>query len=304
MQQEKQLEIKTDFSQALSVFNHLTRISLNGTLLDYSPMKNSCSDGLGEAQMSKTTLENSGHIPLNPRKILMVTRDMAFSAALYNHCVHLAERLSYDLVGLSVDTRFDGALFENHARRSAKSVQEASRKKGVRFEHLVRTGELGIWIEEITREIKRVEIVVVDMNGDDEEIRGLTVPVISVVSKEKGGKEMTVHAKSSKLKTVLHLAGYGAVSAAAYAAVFTHTDAVMQLFTRGGWYASLPIATVLAISFVYGAFASSLWSMLGVEAHKRDHVRRTERKVIEKRKQLRKRPRLYAYINPFHRIDM
>ena len=37
----------------------------------------------------------------------------------------------------------------------------------------------------------------------------------------------------------------GVVSACLYAAVFTHADLVMQLFTRGGIYAALPVATVL-----------------------------------------------------------
>jgi hypothetical protein len=42
---------------------------------------------------------------------------------------------------------------------------------------------------------------------------------------------------------------------------------------------------------------------LGIEAMRKDRVRESERKVIEKRKTLRKRPRMYAYVNPFHRID-
>ncbi|MHC1727116.1 MAG: LapA family protein [Syntrophobacteraceae bacterium] len=236
----------------------------------------------------------------------MVSREGVFSAALKDDCVHLAERLKYDLVGLSIDTRLDGRSFEALASESAKRVRVEARKRGVRFEHIIRAGDLGSWIEEIIREIKRVELAVVDIEADSEEIRGITVPVISVISSSnrKGGRVMAVQAGSSKVKAAVQMAGCGALSAVAYAAVFTNTDTVMQLFTRGGWYASLPIATVLAISFVYGAFASSLWSLLGIEAHKRDHVRQTERKIIEKRNQLRKRPRLYAYINPFHRIDM
>jgi hypothetical protein len=39
----------------------------------------------------------------------------------------------------------------------------------------------------------------------------------------------------------------------------------MQFFTKGGYYAALPIATVFVFSFAHGAFASSLWSVLGIE---------------------------------------
>ncbi len=58
----------------------------------------------------------------------------------------------------------------------------------------------------------------------------------------------------------------GALTAALYAAVFWHSDAVLQLFTKGGVYAALPIATVFVFSFAHGAFASNLWSLLGIEA--------------------------------------
>lgn len=59
---------------------------------------------------------------------------------------------------------------------------------------------------------------------------------------------------------------YGMLSVALYAAVFSYSDAVLQLFTRGGAYAALPIATVFVFSFAHGGFASNLWSLLGVEA--------------------------------------
>ena len=115
---------------------------------------------------------------------------------------------------------------------------------------------------------------------------------------------MSARSESSKARAIGKTVGYGVASAACYAAVFTNSDTVMQVFSRGGWYAALPIATVLAISFVHGAFAHNLWSLLGIEAFKRDQVRETEHKVIQKRKQQRKRPRAYAYVNPFHRIDL
>ncbi len=109
--------------------------------------------------------------------------------------------------------------------------------------------------------------------------------------------------KSSKAVVIGKTAGYGVLSAAFCAAAFTHSDTLAQICSRGSWYAALPIATVLAFSFVHGAFAHNLWSAMGIEAFKRDQVRQTEHKVVEKRKQQRQRPRVYAHVNPFHRID-
>ena len=63
--------------------------------------------------------------------------------------------------------------------------------------------------------------------------------------------------------------GLGLGSVALYAAVFTNSDTVMKYFTKGGIFAALPIVTVFAFSFVHGAFASNLWSLLGIEATKK-----------------------------------
>ncbi len=71
---------------------------------------------------------------------------------------------------------------------------------------------------------------------------------------------------ASKKKPVGKTALYGVITACLYAAVFTHSDSVLQLFSLGGIYAALPIATVFVFSFAHGAFASNLWSCLGIEA--------------------------------------
>lgn len=68
--------------------------------------------------------------------------------------------------------------------------------------------------------------------------------------------------KKPMAKTVL----YGIGTAILYAAVFSHSDYVSQLFSVGGMYAALPIGTVFVFSFAHGAFASNLWSVLGIEA--------------------------------------
>ncbi|MBG0775151.1 MAG: hypothetical protein H0S85_01790 [Desulfovibrionaceae bacterium] len=62
---------------------------------------------------------------------------------------------------------------------------------------------------------------------------------------------------------------FGIASVALYAAVFTNSDTVLDVCSRGGFYNVLPIATVLLFSYVHGSFASNVWSALGIEASSR-----------------------------------
>jgi hypothetical protein len=70
------------------------------------------------------------------------------------------------------------------------------------------------------------------------------------------------------------------------------TRAPSCVFHKGGIYAALPIVTVFAVSFVHGAFASNLWSLLGVEATKK-----TQPRVAPKRPAPRKRPRPQLHLD-------
>ena len=80
---------------------------------------------------------------------------------------------------------------------------------------------------------------------------------------------------------------YGLLAAGLYAAIFWQEDLVMKYFTRGGWYAALPIATVFIFSLAHGSFANYLWSALGIEAtRKKTAVRPEKARPVE-----RKRPR-------------
>ena len=100
------------------------------------------------------------------------------------------------------------------------------------------------------------------------------------------------HAKASRSKLFGKTIGLGLGVAALYAAVFTNSATVMKYFTKGGIYAALPIVTVFAVSFVHGAFASNLWSLLGIEATKK-----TQPRVAPKRPAPRKRPRPQIQLN-------
>lgn len=61
----------------------------------------------------------------------------------------------------------------------------------------------------------------------------------------------------------------GIFSIALFTALFTHQDLVSSAFTRGGWYAFLPIGTALIFSFVHGSFTGHFWTVMGIEAAKK-----------------------------------
>jgi hypothetical protein len=97
-----------------------------------------------------------------------------------------------------------------------------------------------------------------------------------------------------KKKPVVKMTVYGALSASLYAAVFLNQGAITALFTRGAWYAALPIATAFAISFVHGGFTNYFWSVLGIEATKKSLRIQPEVKRFYDRERPQPRPRLRA----------
>ncbi len=58
---------------------------------------------------------------------------------------------------------------------------------------------------------------------------------------------------------------WGLGSACLLALVFVNEDLVTDLFTRGKWFAALPIASVFIFTFVHSAFAHNFLSALGIE---------------------------------------
>lgn len=82
------------------------------------------------------------------------------------------------------------------------------------------------------------------------------------------------------------MALFGVLTAGLYGAVFANSDWVMEHFTRGAWYAALPVATAFLFSFVHGAFASNLWSVLGVGVTRRPAQPRPKksRRIIGRRR--------------------
>jgi hypothetical protein len=173
-------------------------------------------------------------------------------------------------------------------------VESELASQGIHGEHVVKFEGLAGAIKDLNHEVKRIDFVITDAGIRDEEITGeIPLPVFSI-SGYQGEKVMAKehHETASRSKLIGRTVGLGLASAALYAAVFTHSGTVMKYFTKGGIFAALPIITVFAVSFVHGAFASNLWSVLGIQATKKVQPR-----VAPKRPTPRKRPRPQLQLN-------
>ena len=85
---------------------------------------------------------------------------------------------------------------------------------------------------------------------------------------------------------------FGALSLAMYTVFFMNSALVMTYFTKGMYYAALPIAAAFAFSFVHATFAGNVWSLLGIEASKKQIQPRPTAQPRPVRTQ-RPRPRVY-----------
>lgn len=79
---------------------------------------------------------------------------------------------------------------------------------------------------------------------------------------------MAHSSKIQKKKPYLQMIIFGAISLTSYIVLFANEAWVTDTYTKGGYYAAYPIATAFWFSFMHGAFASNLISVLGLEAKK------------------------------------
>jgi len=252
------------------------------------------------------------------RKILVMVEEGFLSESVMDYAILVAGRLDYDILALNIvpegkENSFSAGYAEPNEALNKSEVYSGrvfkikAASKGIRFDYLVRFGGSGEAAGKLIHEIKRIEFVITGSDEIKEKIAAeVTIPVFSVLSNNhiKGGKIMEEEIR--KKKPIGKTVGYGALTAVLYAAVFTNADTITNYFTKGSWYAALPIATVFIFSFAHGAFASNLWSLLGIEAVRKDvkvvTAEKTVHEDIRAKKSARKRPRARAYINPFHRI--
>jgi hypothetical protein len=236
------------------------------------------------------------------RKILVISREPTFSEGVVDYAVNLAERLGYDLIAMNVGLdetqpgvmaspyrRYLQGKFTRRARAAAGRIAGQVRRQGLGFEHLVHFGDLGGAVEALNQEKRRIEFVLNASETSEAEMTGgVTLPVFTIQGDQ--GESMTEPETNRKgwhlgVKTL----GLGVATAALYAAVFSNSTTIMSYFTRGGWYATLPIATVFAFSFVHGAFSHHVWEVLGIQAPRKTVQ---PQPTAAKRPAKRSRPRL------------
>ncbi len=72
----------------------------------------------------------------------------------------------------------------------------------------------------------------------------------------------------SKSQKFLKTALLACASIGLYSAFFANEATVTEYFTKGGYYALLPVLTAFAFSIIHGAFAGQCLEALGISAHK------------------------------------
>ena len=123
------------------------------------------------------------------RKILVVTVRDRLSDELRDHSVHLAERLRCDLLVLSVGPPWSQELFARRTEGARCELHHQAASIGVRCEYIVRIGDPGHALEEVTTQVKRIALVVTDPEVDRSGILGdLTIPVFTVSPKTRETK--------------------------------------------------------------------------------------------------------------------
>ena len=207
--------------------------------------------------------------------------------------------MGYDIIAMNLNPALDQAVkffspynqrlrarFARQARSAWEAVEPGLTSQGISCEHVVKFEDVAQAVKALNHEVKRIDFVITDAGISDEEITGeIPLPVFSITGYQ-GDQVMAKEPEAGRKKLMGKTVALGLGAAALYAAVFLNTDLVMKYFTKGGLYAALPVATVFLVSFVHGAFASNLWSVLGIEATKKVQPR-----VSTSRPTPRKRPR-------------
>jgi hypothetical protein len=251
------------------------------------------------AESGEAGPEGGDRPPEVRRKILVVGKGAAFTTGVIDYAASLAERLGYDIIAMNVNPILDQAVkffspynqrmrakFARQARTAWGMVEPALKSQGINCEQVVKFEDVARAVKALNHEVKRIDFVITDAGITDEEITGeIPLPVFSITGYQ-GEQVMAKEADASRSKLLGKTVALGLGAVALYAAVFLNSSTVMKYFTRGGWYAALPVATVFIFSFVHGAFASNLWSVLGIEATKKVQPR-----VAPSRPTPRKRPR-------------
>jgi hypothetical protein len=251
--------------------------------------------------------------------ILVVTRNGNMAEPVMDYALNVAERLKYSVLAAYVNTLpffRDGGkrskLFASAMEESSKLFKEKGKARSIPVEHMGAAGKIGKVVNQLCHTEKRVEFVVIDQGISMKEVASQSpVPVFSVIyTHAKAGRiSKTTHNRTlnegvprmstttSKKRHVKNCLIFGALTAALYAAVFTNQELVMKYFTKGGFFALLPVAVVFALSYVHGNFTSSFWSALGIEGSKATATKKVDIRKEAPAADIRKDTRPRAQVN-------
>ncbi|MEE4313624.1 MAG: hypothetical protein V2J11_03965 [Desulfofustis sp.] len=245
--------------------------------------------------------------------IIFLTRTPSLAESVIEYVVAIADRLGLKIVAVFVNTMpqlHQRSSFKRRMERSAAIFSEKARTRGLDFSAVRDSGRLAVVVKRLCHTVKRVEFVLIDHGISRELVASVApVPVFSVLSTgpvagEAGMSDrlptltgetpmVTQQRKRHVVKTIT----FGAATAGLYGAMFAFPDTVMHYWTKGGFYALLPVATVFAFSYVHGTFTSNFWSALGIEGSKAAAKKQAEKRsgmVETTRKRPDTRPRLRA----------
>lgn len=135
-----------------------------------------CSEALALAEAGERGLAGEVLRRESARKIVVAGDGPGFSRALGEHALGLAERLSCDLVFLSIGAASCGTAprrreaFAANARQAAAAWMEAAGRRGLTATHEVRFGEIAAAVEQLCAGLRRVEFVL----GEAGSVEGFT----------------------------------------------------------------------------------------------------------------------------------
>ncbi len=126
------------------------------------------------------------------RKILVITREDAFTEPVMEYATSLAERMGYELIAVNVggaasDNAASGYgqhLQEEYEWRAARGFAVLKQKAAARdiaVTHVVKFGDVGAAVADINREYRRVELMITDSRARETEVAArVNLPVFSL----------------------------------------------------------------------------------------------------------------------------
>lgn len=114
-------------------------------------------------------------------KILAVGKSEKFSQETKAYAIQLAKRVGFELVALSICDSEDNdskQSFQRMSQAEAAAFQAEAAQSGVRFYHVIKSGELNAILKQLLQEIRRIKLVVASSEIGEDKIEGsLELPV-------------------------------------------------------------------------------------------------------------------------------